>query len=357
MAERAGKWSFADAGGGVVVKERDERQDAKNAKVGKTRKENWFCDFFLGVLGVLAFTHSFRPVAMFRACSIAVLVLALFSACDRKADPKLPATKPTADRVSVIKVASLVPAATDLLLGMGAADRLVAVSNFDLPDERTKHLPRAGDYQTIDWEKLAATRPEVMVVQYATDRVPPGLRQRADSLGIRVLNTRNDTLADVFETLESLAGAVGMPAADVTGEMRSRLDATKASVAGKQLVKTLIVTDDTGQYAVGPGTFLDDLLTIAGGQNVLAGTTQPYPTLDRERLLALQPEVVIVLRPAASTQETERARASMNKIPQLPAVRDERVYVLTEPWLLLPGWHVTDIAERFAAVLHGKSVQ
>jgi iron complex transport system substrate-binding protein len=298
----------------------------------------------------------------------AILLLAMLvlpGACERAAvqQPATQPANPTAttaavtSRASVVTVASLVPAATDLILGMGAQEQLVAVSNFDLPDDRTRDLPRVGDYQTIDWEKLATVRPAAMVVQYADDRVPPGLRQRADSLGIKVVNIRNDTLAEVFETLELLAGAIGLPPAQPMQALRQRLDATKSAVAGKPPVPTLIVTDDSGQYAVGPDTYLDDLLTIAGGRNVLAGTKQRYLTIDLERLLAMQPQAIFVLRPGASPQEVDRARASMARLTQLPAVRSGRVYVLTEPWLLLPGWHVADIAETFARALHGEAAR
>src|SRR5687767_218730 len=74
-------------------------------------------------------------------------------------------------------VASLVPAATDLLIGMGAGDHLVAVSNFDTrPD--AGHLARVGDYRSTDWEMLARIRPDVMVIQIDESKVPAGMRQR-----------------------------------------------------------------------------------------------------------------------------------------------------------------------------------
>src|SRR5512133_3272282 len=57
------------------------------------------------------------------------------------------------------RVASLVPAATEMLVGMGAGDRLVAVSNYE-SSPVVKDLPRVGDYQSTDWETLARLRPD-----------------------------------------------------------------------------------------------------------------------------------------------------------------------------------------------------
>src|SRR4051794_27660677 len=80
------------------------------------------------------------------------------------------------------RVASLVPAATDMLVGLGARDHLVAVSNFESLAE-LKGLPRVGDYQTTDWEALARLRPDVMVIQIAPERVPAGLKRRGGGGG------------------------------------------------------------------------------------------------------------------------------------------------------------------------------
>src|SRR2546426_11082993 len=75
-------------------------------------------------------------------------------------------------------LASLSPAATDLLVGMGAGDHLIAVSNFDAERDETRGLDRVGDYRTQDWEKLSALRPQKMIIQMRPDRLPPGLRDR-----------------------------------------------------------------------------------------------------------------------------------------------------------------------------------
>ncbi|HMO26587.1 MAG TPA: hypothetical protein PKB10_09985, partial [Tepidisphaeraceae bacterium] len=70
-------------------------------------------------------------------------------------------------------VASLSPAATDLILGAGLDDRLVAVSSYDSADV-ARGRSRVGDYLTIDWEKLAEVRPRLMIIQVHPDRMPDG---------------------------------------------------------------------------------------------------------------------------------------------------------------------------------------
>jgi ABC-type Fe3+-hydroxamate transport system substrate-binding protein len=255
-----------------------------------------------------------------------------------------------------VRVASLVPAATDLLLAMGLSDRLVAVSNWDTDRAEISGLPKVGDYRTIDWEKLSVLRPGVMIVQFREDKMPPGLRERAAELGIRLLNVKINRLDDVFTTLRQLGEAIDDPAAATRTEnqLRTQLDAVRARVAAREAVATLITRAEPGSSlaCVGGGNYLDEILTIAGGRNVLHGGENSYPTIDRERLIELNPSAVLALLPSASPQVVEQARSFWKSVPQVSAVRDGRVYLLTESHLLLPGASVGRVAEQFAEKLH-----
>jgi iron complex transport system substrate-binding protein len=250
--------------------------------------------------------------------------------------------------------ASLVPAATDLLIGMGLGEHVVAVSNYDVDRPATRGLPRVGDYQTTDWERLGALRPDVMIVQIAPDRIPAGLVQRAEQQGIRLMNVEINRLEDVLRTVEELGQAAGRKdvASGAVGHLRDRLEAVAERVAGREPVRTLMVSDATGRHIVGPNTFLDDLLQVAGGTNAAAWLGKPYPTIEREMLLEMRPEAVIQLLPAAPEQVVETARRFWPTMPQVPAVAAGRVYMMTEWYALQPGWHVADLAEAFASHLH-----
>ena len=104
--------------------------------------------------------------------------------------------------------------------------------------------------------------------------------------------------------------------------------------------------------AVGGGNFLDEILTISGGHNVLEGGDNSYPTLDPEKLISLDPDVIILLLPGESQQVVEQARAFYSAMDSLSAVRNKQVHVLTDPWLLLPGASVASTAERLVEILH-----
>ncbi|MFI5380975.1 MAG: ABC transporter substrate-binding protein [Tepidisphaerales bacterium] len=263
--------------------------------------------------------------------------------CHPAAKTTRPTTRPT--------IVSLVPAATDLIVGMGAADHLVAVSNYDRREGPIADLPRAGDYANIDWERIASLRPDVLIVFMAPERMPPALKQKAEEYHLRLANVRIERLEDVFGQLRVVGDLVQEPAkaAAVAARLRQQLDAVRARTAGQAKVPTLIVREASLMGVVGRENFLNDLLEIAGGENVI--DTPGWPQIDKEKLLACRPGVIIHLMPGADAAAVAQARAAWRNLPLGDETR-EHIHILTDWHLLQGGVHVGQTAEEFARVLH-----
>jgi len=265
-------------------------------------------------------------------------------------------TPPPAEKSSQARVASITPAGTDLLIGIGAGDRLVGVSNFDNDREGIAGKPRIGDYQTINWEKLSDLQANVLLLQYAPDRLPAYLQQQCAAMGIRIVNLKLDTVNEICNAMTTLGDAVGDPlrANQAAAALRAKLDAVARSVKGMPTVRTLVVTNDQSLSIAGPGEFLDELLTIAGGRNAADSLGKSYPDVDREMILTMSPDAVIRLVPDGDKkpQVIEQGNTLWQGMPDLPAVKNHRVYVLTEWYGELPGVEIGNLAERFAEVLH-----
>lgn len=270
------------------------------------------------------------------------------SGCGRSTNPN--ATTQPARRSPT--VASTVPGATDLIVGMGAAEHLVGVSDFDPARPSTENLPRVGGYQNFDWEQLAASRPDLLVVFIQPDRMPEALVQRAQQLRMQLVNVKLERLQDIFRELTALGEVLGEQhkAATAAEQLQSGLDRVRQRISGRPPVRAIIVLDKNGSAVAGRETFLDDVLQLAGGVNVVH--TTGYPSIDRELLLSLQPEVILQLLPDASPQVVQQARRNWEDLQQIPAVADDRIYILTDWWVLQSGMHVGELAERFAEALH-----
>lgn len=276
--------------------------------------------------------------------ALALVVCAAGLSCDR--------SKSNASANKGRKVASLVPAATDMLVGIGAKDRLVAVSNWESSPD-VKDLPRVGDYQTTDWETLARVRPDAMVIQIAPDRVPQGLKDKAADLRIELVNVKINTLEDVFDTMQQLGAVAGErdKGRDAVRALRDRFDRLREESAKHPPVRVLVVRDENGHEVIGPDNFLDDILKVLNATNAAKELGKPYPSVDREKIIAMAPEAVVVLLPDAKPASVEAATRFWASMPELPAVKNRRVSIVSEAHALVPGARVGDVAQRIADLL------
>jgi iron complex transport system substrate-binding protein len=258
--------------------------------------------------------------------------------CHRQAAVTQATTGPT--------VASTVPAATDLLAGMGCADHLVAVTsgNYEVPRPELAGLPRAGDYLAINWETIENVHPTVLLTGMNPERWPAGFKDRASRDHVEPVFIQIDRLKDIEPAIRKLGSLVheDKKAAVAIEQLDGRLDAISVRVKGRPPVPALIVIGDDPTRVEGHDSYLNDLLENAGGTNVVTGGA--YVTLDREKLLSLHPRVIIQLMPNASPAELSQAAANWKNLPGITAP----VHVITEAYAQQPGWHVTDLAEKIA---------
>lgn len=124
-------------------------------------------------------------------------------------------------------------------------------------------------------------------------------------------------------------------------------------------MRTLIVTDDENFALAGPGEFLDEILRIAGGENAAESLGKPYPQVDREMILSMAPDAVIRLVPDGDKkpQVVRQGDRIWRSLGDLPAVKNHRVYVLTEWYGELPSFRIGEMAEKFADVLHPQTAE
>lgn len=256
------------------------------------------------------------------------------------------------------RIVSMSPAFTQILLDLGAGDEIVGVGAFDPLAERYEVV---GDLYRFEYEKLLAVEPTLLLIQPPADGVPAKLRELAEPRGWALHTRRIETVADVLnaihnETDGGIGKAVGR--ADEAQALRARVKATLDAIAAltgdRPAPRTLVLVGLTPITAAGPGTFIDELLTIAGGQNVLTGPAHLYPVLDRERIVALAPDVVITIDtappdPAAGARiHTPAALQGLD----IPAVRDRRHHWLAHRQALLPSSSMPQVAAVIASLLH-----
>ena len=263
------------------------------------------------------------------------------------ADPGPLRTLGPAPKGEVRRVVTLTPSLTDVVLALGAGDRLVGVSRFDERPEVAK-LPRVGGFIDPSVEAVVALHPDLVLAEPG-----PGNRQaveRIAELGAPVLLLPLGTVADVLAAERAAGKALGRAA---QGEaLAKELEATRARVRertrGKQRVRVLLVYGFDPLVVAGPGGFADELLSDAGAVNVASDAASPYPVYSVERALRSKPE--LILDAAMSAAGRERLR-------EMPGLAETRWASVPGQALLHPGPALGRGLEQLLALVHPEAAR
>ncbi len=258
-----------------------------------------------------------------------------------------------------LRIVSTAPSFTETLFAIGAGDRVVGVSTYCHFPAAVDALPRVGSYLQPNIEAIARLRPDLVLVHADL----PAAIARLNGLGIATLALRNTSLEDTMQSIRSIGEAAGLASAGLALQqsIRAKLGALEKRSAGKPTRTLLFVVGRTparldGMIAVGRGSFLNDLIRIAGGRNILFDSPVTYPKISLEAVLRLTPDVIVDMGDmAATTGVTEGHRLSVIKLwethPEVKAVASKKVFAVAADIFVVPGPRVVEAAEAFAAML------
>jgi iron complex transport system substrate-binding protein len=256
-------------------------------------------------------------------------------------------------RGEAVRVVSISPSMTEAVFAIGAGELLVGRSRFcDYPAEAAR-LPSVGGFSDPSLEAIVALRPTLVV----SARGPAGaaLEQALEAHGIAVYAPETESIAQITAALTELglrlSHAAGARAAVAAIEASRRRVA--AAVAGLPPVRAAFLFDVEPIFAAGPGSFAGELMREAGGDNVIAAGGA-YPTVDLERLLALDPEVILDGTADAGPSRVAAKRGDPGW-SKLRALRAGRVRALASV-VLRPGPRIGLGLEAVARALHGDAV-
>lgn len=257
------------------------------------------------------------------------------------------------------RIVSTAPSFTEALFALGAGSRVVAVSTYCHFPNETNALPRIGSYLHPNVEVIARLQPDLVLVHAEQQAA---LRQLA-GLGIKTLALKNTGLEDTLHSFAAIGEAVGLAAEGAAFEkkIRGKLAALENQSKRKSPQTLLFIVGRTpgrldGMIAVGKGSFLNDLIRIAGGKNVLFDSPVAYPKISMEAVLRLAPGIIVDMGDmAATTGVTEAHKRSVLKLweaqREVQAVRANRVFVVAADLFVVPGPRLVEAAEAFAAMM------
>ena len=264
------------------------------------------------------------------------------------------------------RIVSTSPSITETLFALGLGDRVVGVSTYCRFPAEVLKLPKVGTFLRPDVELIASLRPDMVLVHEA----PSGIDRRLTSLRLPFAVVESGSLSSVFSSIRQIAAATGVTERGeaLVTDVRDRLDAIRRAQPTAAPTRVLfIIGRRAGMLAdlvaVGPGSYLNDLIQIAGGTNVLSIQGQPeYPRISMETVLRLDPDVIIDTVDMGDTEAERARRQPINErlwkaYPTLSAVKTGRVHAATTNTLVVPGPRVVEAAQWVAALIHQESAR
>ncbi len=244
------------------------------------------------------------------------------------------------------RIVSLNPSTTEVLFAMGAGARVVGRTTWDAWPPEARAVPNLGDALRPNVEVVLATHPDLVLLYASQDnRAAAAAFHRA---GIATLALRNDRIADFARTTRLIAQATGDTAAArvVVDSVTATLARVRDAMAGAPRVRAFWKTWDRPLLTIGKGSFLSELVAIAGGVNLYDDLASPSPEVTLEDVARRDPDVLL-MGPGA-----ERRLAEAPAWQAVRAVREGRIRLVDTALVGRPGVRLGEAAVSLARLLH-----
>ena len=247
------------------------------------------------------------------------------------------------------RLVSIGPSITAFLFALGAGTRVVGVDDFsDEPAEASK-VERVGGVK-VNFEKVVSLRPDLVLTVKFSD----GTIEKLRSASLTVVVVDPQTVADVARTATPLGSAVGADGRTLATGIQQRVDAVKSRTAGvathPRVYHEIDASDPTKIFTVGPGSYINDLIVIAGGTNIAATAATAYPQLSAEEVLRANPEIIVLAADAYSAKPADVAARQGWSV--IAAVKTGRIVSIEPNLINRPGPRVGEAAEAYAKLVH-----
>jgi iron complex transport system substrate-binding protein len=246
------------------------------------------------------------------------------------------------------RIICLVPSITDSTFSLGAADDVVAISDYVKYPPEAMLKPSVGSISNPSMETILSLHPDLVLGMPQSNQ--RSVLDEIQSLGIPVYLVDPHGLAGILHSITSLGQAINREAqaAAVVARLEQRIAAVRASVQGKPVIKVFAPVSYDPVITIGKGAFITEIIEAAGGESITADLPQDWPQISMEAVVARAPEALLLVRGGRITLDILKDRPGWNA---LPAVRERRVYFVDKR-VEFPSPVAIDALEDLAKQFH-----
>ena len=280
-----------------------------------------------------------------------------------------PVPQPTQEQITIVdgldrevtlaapaqRIVSLAPSNTEILFAIGAGEQVIGRDEFsDYPSQAADLPGVGGGFGDYNLEAIVDLEPDLVL---AAEINTPEQVKALEDLGLTVFLLSNPiSLDEMFENLLTVAELTAhiAEAEDLVDTLRSRVSKVESLIESAEDQPTVFyeldATDPSAPWTAGSGTFIDTLITMAGGENIASDMEGQYLQFSIEELLIRDPQVILLGDAAYGiTPESLLDRTGWSNIS---AVVNDRIYTFDDNLVSRPGPRLVDGLEQLAISLH-----
>ena len=248
--------------------------------------------------------------------------------------------------VAPARIVSLNPATTEILFALGAGSHLVGRSKYDLWPDSALLVPDLGPGLQPNVEVALGTHPDLVILYASQDNRPAAARFRA--AGVSTLALRTDHISDFRRTVELLGEILrdSARAKTVSDSVYRTLDRVRTATSVLPRPSVFWHIWDAPLITIGAGSFMSELVDIAGGKNAYADISGPSATISLEDVAHRDPDFIL-----AGPQGVQQIAAD-RRWRIVRAVREKKVLTVDTGVVARPSVRLGEAAVSLANLLH-----
>lgn len=286
-----------------------------------------------------------------------LLFIVIFAVIALKPEPSVIATAD--NNHSPQRIITLAPSITETAFALGLGNKIVAVTDFcDYPAE-TQDLPKVGGFINPNLEAIVGLQPDLVILLAEHQKIVEQLHQ----LNIPTFSVKNNTLAGIQNSIQQIGQRTGQQkqAQHLIATIEHKIELIEQKTMGLSKPSVMLamghsIGDDqmSAVYIAGKNDFYDDLISLAGGQNVYQDERLKVPSISAEGILKLNPDIILDIFPEADDHDydLESVKQQWQSLNLLNAVKQNQIHIIEQDYATIPGPRIFLLLEKMAKIIH-----
>ncbi len=251
------------------------------------------------------------------------------------------------------RIISLSPSNTEVSFGLGLDDRIVGVTEYCNYPPEAQEKDIVGGFASPSIEKIVELEPDLVLASTIHNEEVPRLAE----MGITVLVVESSRVEALFESMTLVAAVTGVEEAGATliNSMQERIDAVQDKIADiepENRVQVFYEVYSDPLMSAGKGAFINEIISLAGGENIFADVEDNYPQISAEEVADRQPDIILFPDYHGTSATVLDEMAGRPGWDSVPAVENENIHAISDDTFARPGPRIVEAIEEAAALFY-----